>query len=75
MLLMSDNEPNISLRLKGDQLVLKLGDQTKVLNVTNDVTDEVTHLARTLLARRQEIHDKRRRETIAMYREADNVPS
>lgn len=72
---MSDNEPNISLRLKGDQLVLKLGDQTKVLNVTNDVTDEVTHLARTLLARRQEIHDKRRRETIAMYREADNVPS
>lgn len=66
-------EPNLSLRLKGDELVLKLGDQTKVLIVTNDVTDEVTHLARTLLTRRQEIHDKRRRDTLDQIRKAKNA--
>lgn len=56
------DEPSLSLRLQGDQLVIKLGDQKKVLNVSDDVTDEVTQLARTLLGRREEILAKRRRD-------------
>lgn len=59
------DEPSLSLRLQGDQLVLKLGDQKKVLKVTPDVTDEVTNLARTLLTRRAEIHAKWHRDTLA----------
>ena len=58
------DEINLSLRLKGDSLILKLGDTTKELIVTNDFMDEVTQLAKLLLMRRQEILDKRRREML-----------
>jgi hypothetical protein len=58
------DEINLSLRLKGDSVILKLGDTTKELIVTNDLTDEVTQLAKLLLERRKEILDKRRREML-----------
>lgn len=59
---------NFSVRLKGDKIILKLGDQTKELIVTNQITDEVTQLANLLLERRKEVLDKRRRDLLQEIR-------
>lgn len=64
---MSD-EVNLSVRLKDDQIVLKLGDTSKVLSVAFGDTDEIRQLVRILLSRRQEIVDKRRRDTLSMIK-------
>jgi len=62
------DEINLSLRLKGDSLILKLGETSKELIVKNDFTDEVTQLAKLLLERRNEILDRRRREMLKEFK-------
>ena len=58
---MNENNVNLSLRLKDDNLILKLDGVSKVFTITNNDTDEVTQLVKLLLERRKEVLDKRRR--------------
>lgn len=67
---MDENDIKLSLRLKYDKLVLKLGNMTKELAITDDLSDEVTQLARILMERRKEVLDKRRREMLQDIRNA-----
>lgn len=54
-------ENNLTVRIKGNSIIIKMGEVSRELDVVNDFTDEVTQLAKLLLERRQEMLAKRRR--------------
>ena len=53
---------DLSIRPKGDKLIVKLGNESCELNVREDFTDETTQIIKVLSERRQEILAKRRRQ-------------
>jgi hypothetical protein len=65
---MSDDPPRLTVRLKGDRIVLKLGTESIELAVTDGYSDDASHLARTIQGRVQEVLMKRQRALLDEYR-------
>ena len=63
-------QPTPSVRLKDDQIILKLGSESCVLTVTDGVTDDAAHLAKTIQIRIQEVLQKRARKLQEKIRDA-----
>ena len=55
-------DPKHTVRLKGQTIELKLGNEKKSFSVVNGYSDEVSHLARTLNSRIAEVQMKQHRD-------------
>ena len=64
---MSD-EPKLTVRLKGETIVLRLGAESIELGVTDGFSDDASHLARTIQGRVQEVLMKRHRRMVDEHR-------
>jgi len=63
-LIMTDQPAKLTpvVRLKGDKIILKLGDASCELDVTDGHSDDAAQLARVIQTRIQEVLAKRRRD-------------
>jgi hypothetical protein len=60
-------DPKHAVRLKGQTIELKLGNEKKSFPVVNGYSDEVGHLARTLNNRIAEVQMKQHRDWAEFY--------
>ena len=68
---MMNNLPIV--RLKGDQILLQLGNEECILKVTDGFSDDATHLAKTILNRINEVLAKRNRKLIQDVKEIQSI--
>ena len=64
---MSD-EPKLTVRLKGESIILRLGTESIELGVGDGFSDDASHLARTIQGRVQEVLMKRHRRMVDEHR-------
>ena len=63
--------PPHSVRLKGQDIVLKLGTEQKNLIVGNGYSDDISHLSQTIHNRIAEVQVKRHRDWVDFYKQMD----